>query len=247
MVTLVELGYHDVREKDPYKFKYSYILSTIFTNLLAIELMRAYVLITKKKKLKEINSDDFNYEQKLLHEAWTADMKESERENGNTFMIRDRLRWSAFQFIIAGLQKLPVLQICLITVIDLIYVTIIYKENISKRTFASLGVKIKYVIQELSILTFLVVLSLFATIDTEGFKSSTIYAVLEIVVVVAVFLSIAAELFSVVWLVMMLVRNYLKERDQRKKEALEFKFEKAELVARVQIQDEPVVKEIMKR
>jgi hypothetical protein len=67
MVTLVELGYHAVRDKDPYKFKYSYTLSTIFTNILAIELMRAYVLIKKKKTLQEIAESDFNYEQRLLH------------------------------------------------------------------------------------------------------------------------------------------------------------------------------------
>lgn len=132
----------------------------------------------------------------------------------------------------------------MIAVIDFIYVTIIYKENIAKRTFASLGVKIKYVVQELSILTFLVVLSIFAVIDTDGFKKSTIYAVLEIVVVVAVFLSIAAELFSVVWLVMELVKNFLKDRRLKKKQQKEFIFEKAELLARDQIQDEPVIKAV---
>jgi small-conductance mechanosensitive channel len=34
-------------------------------------------------------------------------MKNKETERGNTFLVRERVRWSLFQIALAGLQNLP--------------------------------------------------------------------------------------------------------------------------------------------
>jgi hypothetical protein len=100
-----------------------------------------------------------------LHEAWTHELKESEREKGNTYMLRDRLRWTGFQLMVAGLQKLPVFQITLITFLDVIYVGLITRENFQKRTFKNVAVKLKIIVQESSILVFLIVLTIFSCVQ----------------------------------------------------------------------------------
>jgi hypothetical protein len=62
MVTFVELGYHQINTDQSFRFKSSYVLSTLLTNFFVLELVRAYVLLKKKKQLKEIESENFNYE-----------------------------------------------------------------------------------------------------------------------------------------------------------------------------------------
>lgn len=216
MVTFVELGYHQINTDQSFRFKSSYVLSTLLTNFFVLELVRAYVLLKKKKQLKEIESENFNYEQRLLHEAWTHELKESEREKGNTYMLRDRLRWTGFQLMVAGLQKLPVFQITLITFLDVIYVGLITRENFQKRTFKNVAVKLKIIVQESSILVFLIVLTIFSCVQGQKFKTSQVYSGLEILVIVSVFLTIGTEVICSVWNIVIQVLAFLRKRKELK-------------------------------
>lgn len=137
-------------------------------------------------------------------------------------MLRDRLRWTVFQLIVAGLQKLPIFQISLITFLDLIYVGLVTRENFSKRTFKNFGVKLKVIVQESSILVFLIVLSVFSSVGGQKFKSSTAYAVLEILVIASVFLTIAAEVICSIWnLTADVLRFFRQRRESKSKERSE--------------------------
>ena len=81
----------------------SYILSILTTSVFMLETIRAYFLVKQGYSKRQIEHPDFNFELKHLHQIWTADLKEKEKYNGNTYMIRDRARWICFQLIIAGL------------------------------------------------------------------------------------------------------------------------------------------------
>ena len=107
-----------------------------------------------------------------MYHSWTQDLKEKEKLRGNTFMVRNRIRWSIFQVIIAGLNTFETAQICLIMGIDLIYVIVEFREIVQRRTFRTLGIKIKYIFQEMAILVFLIVLTIFAIGRNDKFRNS---------------------------------------------------------------------------
>lgn len=96
---MIELSMHNIVISQPFKYQVSYILSMVYSSTLIIELLRAYDLLGKKYKEEEL---EFNFELKLMHRDWTKDLKKSEKDKGNTFMIRDRVRWTLFQIVIAG-------------------------------------------------------------------------------------------------------------------------------------------------
>lgn len=199
MITFVELAYHDISRSQRVEYVVSYILSTVVTGLFMLEVARAYKLVKKGYTKKVIESPEFNSEERHMHQIWTADLKEKEKYNGNTYMIRDRLRWVSFQLIIAGLQKLPMFQISLIMFIQLVYVMAIYKENYRFRIYKSLGMKIKYVLQEIAIVIFLVILTIFTAVKSESFRKSQAFFALETVIIVAVFVAIGSELIAIGW------------------------------------------------
>ena len=58
----------------------------------------------------------------------------------------------------------------IITVIDLLYVFLEFKEVVRKRTFRSMGVKIKYIFQEIAILIFLLALTIFGVGTGKAFR-----------------------------------------------------------------------------
>jgi hypothetical protein len=57
----------------------------------------------KRYTKKQVERRLFNYENMVMHDNWTRGLDEKSKEQGNTFMVRERLRWTLFQAIIAGL------------------------------------------------------------------------------------------------------------------------------------------------
>lgn len=96
---MIELGMHNIAIPQPFKYQASYFISALYSSTLIIELLRAYDLLGKRYKEGEL---EFNFELKLMHNDWTKDLKQSEKDKGNTYMIRDRVRWTLFQIVIAG-------------------------------------------------------------------------------------------------------------------------------------------------
>ena len=132
-----------------------------------------------------------------MHDNWTRGLNEKSKEQGNTFMVRERLRWTLFQAIIAGLQPLPILQVTLLTLLDLAYLVILFRESTKSKIFESIFLQIKVVVQECAIFTFLVVLNIFAFAKDPNTRTSQLFGLLEIIVVVAVFVAIACELIVI--------------------------------------------------
>ena len=75
----------------------------------------------------------------MIQQYWVRHLDVTEAKKGNTFMIRNRIRWSLFQVIIAGLNTFETAQICIITAIDLLYVIVEFREIVQRRTFRSVG------------------------------------------------------------------------------------------------------------
>jgi hypothetical protein len=61
-----------------------------------IELIRSYVLIKTRYTKEEIDHEDFDSEHNQMIDTWTKEIDEKQVLLGNTYMVRDRGRWSIF-------------------------------------------------------------------------------------------------------------------------------------------------------
>lgn len=77
-------------------------------------------------------------------------------------MVMDKARWTCFQIILVGLQMNSTMQIALITLVQLAYIPRAVSSALSKLIFKHFGIRLKHVFQEVAILTFFVVLTVFA-------------------------------------------------------------------------------------
>ena len=96
LIAFVELGCHNVRRAQSANFIVSYIISMLFCQLMAIEIMRAWILAKRRYKKEELEKVGFDGEIRWMYNSWTSDLKEKEKKRGNTFMVRNRIRWSIF-------------------------------------------------------------------------------------------------------------------------------------------------------
>lgn len=72
------------------------------TAVIMVEFIRAWLVVRKKNvDVEKTNSE--NYEKGLILQYWTRHLDESARKKGDTFMVRDRVRWTIFQVILVGL------------------------------------------------------------------------------------------------------------------------------------------------
>ena len=93
-------------------------MSALFTQIFFIEMLRSWTVVRKGHTLEEVDKAEFhNEEHKMMVKLWTSDLKESERKLGNTYQIRDRMRWGCFMILIAGLYQMPLAQIITILAI----------------------------------------------------------------------------------------------------------------------------------
>lgn len=160
-VSLTQLALHNIREETQGEYIYGYLLSIAVTTVISLEFVRAWMIVSRKnvdlEKLKEEH-----HEQSMIRQYWTRHLDEQAQKHGDTYMVRDRLRWTVFQVALVGLQMNSALQISLIAVVQILYVILIMKESKEKQVFKNLGTKIQYICQESAILTFLLVLTLFS-------------------------------------------------------------------------------------
>lgn len=96
MVSFTELGCHNLVRPQRNFLRASYLLSMVFNSLLNVELIRAWLMVKKGYSEKQLEDPEFDLEVKWMFNSWTADLKPKEKEKGNTYMVRDRIRWSLF-------------------------------------------------------------------------------------------------------------------------------------------------------
>lgn len=220
-LSFVELAIHDISKPQPWTFILSYLLSITVMFLYTVEITRAYIIVNKGLSQKEIKKLD--YEDQWLHDDWTIDLNPTEKFNGNLYMVRDRIRWMIFLLIIATLQLLNVVQITIIFVLEIIYFMIVVEEWRAKRIFMSYWMKGKYVLQEIAILIFVSILTLFAFLQNTAFEEKGIYVYLEMTVFISILLAVLAEIVYLIAFTVSLIINFFKERAEKKKLAAEMK------------------------
>lgn len=103
----------------------------------------------------------------------------------------------------------------MITIVDIIYILLVFKEITGRRTFSSIGVKIKHIFQEIAILIFLVVLTVFAIVTSSEFRSTNFFKFLEVLVVICVIMAIGAEVIALFWSITVSIVTFLKERKSK--------------------------------
>ena len=245
-ITFTELALHDITIEQPLKYKLSYALSIIFQQIVVIEIIRAYYEISQNYTLKQIESKYFNTEKIFIIEFWTKGL---EIENKNTkninnlnklYFVRERLRWSIIQIAVVGLQSLPRVQISFITLVDLIYVVLIMRESAKNRIFKSIWLKIKHLCQEVAILVFLVVLTIFSFTKTADGKQSKTMDNLEILVIVAVSFAMACEIILMIYTIFDAVRNLLTKKKVAEQDLKKEEITIEQKKLKVLIEEEPV-------
>lgn len=238
-IAITELAFHDIGRSREAKFIYSYCLSWLVFSITALELLRAYYMVKlKNTDYEKMNEDDS--ELAAIWKVWTKDLSEKEKKEGNIYMVSNRARWTVIQIAVGGLQRLPVVQIWLIIVVNIFYLFKTAKMTFREDVFAYYGMRIRYIGQELAIMTFLVVLGIFALLQNTAFTKSGLYSVLQVLVVIAVVVAIFSEVVGTVWGLVNSVRTYIKEKKESKKKEFEKKIGEIEKNSRVDIEEEPI-------
>ena len=127
LITMTELNLHDITVQQPLKYYLSFILNLAFQQIVIIELIRAYMVLREKHTQKNMERISFDKEKKQIHAFWTKGLKQKEIDRGNTFFVRQSIRWSLIQLEIVGLQGIPIAQISLIALTQLVYFVLILK------------------------------------------------------------------------------------------------------------------------
>jgi hypothetical protein len=70
--------------------------------VIVIEFVRAWLTVRDTNHNQETLEKE-HYEKSLIKKYWTRHLNEKEHISGNTFMIRDRFRWTLFQISLVGL------------------------------------------------------------------------------------------------------------------------------------------------
>lgn len=99
---------------------------------------------------------------------------------------------------------------------QIVYVILVVRETREKKVLKHIGAKIQYICQESAILTFLLVLTLFSYLQNSKFYESQSYSNLQTLVILAVFVAIAAQLISVIWSIVHSIKEFVKSRADKK-------------------------------
>ena len=236
LLSLTELALHDISKKTQGKFIYSYILSWTVTSIITLEFIRAWQIVRgTKETVEELKQS--NYEKGMIKAYWTRHLDNSEVQKGNTFMIRDRARWTVFQISLVGLQKNSVMQICLITGVQILYIIVVSKEVGRKKVLSNFGLNIQYFFTELAILVFLLVLCIFSFLQNTDFQDSRSYSAMQTIVIVAVFVAISTQVISVVWGIFHKIVSFFEKRKKKKTDDKLKKIEQLEKANRDQFEE----------
>jgi hypothetical protein len=103
-ITLAEIGLHDIGVPQPFVYKLSYLTSVLTLNVYIIDMLYAYEVIKRGYSEKQALEADFM--DQFTYNIYTLGLKEKEKQRGNTFLVRDKLRWFTIFLIICCFQLL---------------------------------------------------------------------------------------------------------------------------------------------
>jgi hypothetical protein len=113
-------------------------MSAVFMQLFIIEMLRSWLVVKKGHTIKEAEDESFpNYEHLMMMKLWTDDISEKHRKLGNTLMIRSRVRWGIFMSLVAGFYSSPILQICSIAAVQIMYCIHVFSDLKERECFGN--------------------------------------------------------------------------------------------------------------
>ena len=86
---------------------------------------------------------------------------------------------------------------------------------------------------------FLTILTSFNAFDSPNFRASSLYSILEWLIVASVFVAIGSELIGVVWGIRDAIKKFLVDRKKKAKDEAEKKISEIERKCNELIEDEP--------
>ena len=219
-ICTAELAFHDMTRLQPWYMQVSFGISWVIYGILVLELVRAWDF-AKRGGIQIHLVDNLNSDDKHLYQAWMAELSTDYAFRGHVFQVRERIRWCIFQILVVCLQILNFSQIFFITLVEVVYVTWIFKELRNERIFKTVWLKGKVMCQEIAIMFFLVVLCIFALTEGTGFEDTWLFDWLEVGVFIAVIIAILAEAVNMLMNILLKVCDLLKKRKNSKEEKQE--------------------------
>lgn len=182
--------------------------------------MRVWTIIKRGISLEEAQKMAFHIQ--MAHEESTKNIHPDARKAGNTFLVKEKIRWFIIFLLISSLQLLNRTQAFLIFLVDLLYFCQAMLELKRTQVFEYWFFKFKTIAQETAILFFLSVLFIFGTTRSSGFTETKYAGYLERAVFVAVILAILAEAMTMIGLIITntykLIKDLKEARAKKKKE-----------------------------
>ena len=205
MIGFAEIAFFDysTHRKWAPKFFLSLILSFLIVILIGREVFMGFRLIKqymtalnsqKNEKKKEEKLEAITPEEKLVIEKYTEVINLERYGPHWYFSLIDTLRFSVIQLVIVSLQLLNRTQALIVLFIDLVFFHYFVALACKHDIFRSNYLMDKTIIQECCILMFLVTITLFSFTENSEFSSSIAYRVIEVVAIISIVGTAAAEL-----------------------------------------------------
>jgi hypothetical protein len=203
MICATEFITHSVHKKKKLKFWYSLITSMFVLFIITVDILRAFSRLGGRRIKKYREKDDenlkFDFQGKLMVAVYNEGMSEEAKSNYPYFLIMERVRFLLLQLVIAGLQLLNRTQATILMLLNLVYFGIFVYKNFKIEIFNCTIVKVKMIIQEISIMLALFVIWIFSMSEKSQFSTSNAYSQLEIVLIISIILAATSELFLVIY------------------------------------------------
>jgi hypothetical protein len=100
-VSFAELGIHDVFIPQPWFYRLSYFTSLIVINIYCFELMNAWTIV--KKRILPKDYPKYSQNIQITHFEYTKYMHPDRMMEGNTMLVKDKIRWFVIFILISSL------------------------------------------------------------------------------------------------------------------------------------------------
>ena len=214
-ITFNELLHSDVTKIDKLvsRASLSYFLSFVCLMLLNTDLWivinRSYTMIKKlkaKKELSELEEED--------KDTYLEDIKDEEKISKQSmfFNLISMVRFSVFQLIVISMQVSPNLQTGSLLVLQVIFFGYYVMRSAMEKFQSNIFLFVKFFVFEGSVTMFLMISFVFSFENSESWFSDTFLAWFQILAAALIFLSVFAELLTLVIKVILNTIENIKEK-----------------------------------
>ena len=105
-ICTAELAFHDLKKEQPWYMRASWILSLLIYLILTLEVIRGWHFANKGIEMKPELAHKYTHEEKSMFTVWMNTLDPECAKLGNTFQVKERIRWCVFQILVVTLQIL---------------------------------------------------------------------------------------------------------------------------------------------